>query len=216
MAMANVWGLLLIVVFLGHGLVEVPRDLWRRSDYHSHLRSLQYRAPGMKEAANDAEIELFEVASDVVAVGRRIEEGDPLRSKVDRILAKCPQETLSDRALANAGRTSSIPSAGITDAYIVALHVRLKAAVRARDRREAQWNNLLREAFFLEDMVESERNPERMLVISAAKGGDVAGWRMSFGEDDVESTPDLSFVDLTYTNFHSFRCSIILFSISRR
>lgn len=177
--MANVWGLILIVVFLGHGLVEVPRDLWKRADYHRHLRNLQYRAPGMKEAANDAEIEFYDVANDVAAVARRVPETDPLRPRVERLLAKCPV-ALSDR---NLGQTTSaaIGSGVVTEAQLVALHVRLKSAVRARDRREAQWNNLLREAFFLEDMVESERNPERMLVTAASRSGSVPSWKMSLG-----------------------------------
>lgn len=174
--MANGWGLLLIVLFLGHGLVEVPRDLWRTADYHAHLRSLQYRAPGMKEAASDAEIEFYDVANDVAAASRRVAPGDPLRPFVDRLMEKCPESM--DR---NLGMNGAVPSGGITKAHLVSLHLRLKAAERARDRREAQWQNLLHEAFFLEDLVESERNPERMLITAASRLGEVPRWRMSLG-----------------------------------
>jgi hypothetical protein len=38
MAASNVWGMILLVVMLGYGLVDIPRFLWRRSDYDSTLR----------------------------------------------------------------------------------------------------------------------------------------------------------------------------------
>ncbi|KAI9018279.1 LMBR1-like membrane protein-domain-containing protein [Hyaloraphidium curvatum] len=174
-AMANGWGLLLIVLFLGHGLVSVPRELWRRADYHLYLKHLQYLAPGMKEAANDAEIEFYDVANDVAAAARRVGDADPLRPFVDRLLEKCPM-ALTDR---NLGQASSLPASGVTSAHLVQLHLRLKAAVRAKERREAQWSNLLREAFFFEDLVESERNPEKKLVTAVTRSGTVPGWRMS-------------------------------------
>jgi hypothetical protein len=44
MAMANSWGLFLVIVFMGYGLVAVPRKLWYASDIKHHLNELYTKA----------------------------------------------------------------------------------------------------------------------------------------------------------------------------
>jgi len=40
---SNTWGLLLLVLLLGHALVEVPRSLWRAACPHHSLHSAYFR-----------------------------------------------------------------------------------------------------------------------------------------------------------------------------
>ena len=61
MALSNAWGLLLVVLFLGYGLVEVPRGLWKQADRQAMLRSLESRATHFKDSLDDAVGELDEV-----------------------------------------------------------------------------------------------------------------------------------------------------------
>ncbi len=166
-ALANGWGLLLIVIFLGHGLIEVPRTLWQTSDANYHLKTLQFKAPLMKEAASDAEADLYEVAKDIHNANKRVSHQDfLLRERVDRLLQKCPlatQERHHD--------DGHDPVGGITLGYLEQLHVRLKTATRNQERRDAQWQNLLKEAFFLQDLMHAETSSDHVLVASVPMQG---------------------------------------------
>jgi hypothetical protein len=62
MAAANSWGLFLVIVFMGYGLVSVPRSLWYSGDYDRHLHQLYANATKLKEECMDSEIEFNELA----------------------------------------------------------------------------------------------------------------------------------------------------------
>ena len=62
MAMANSWGLFLVIVFLGYGLVAVPRRLWITGNTKRHLRQLYANASKAKEDCMDSELEFIELA----------------------------------------------------------------------------------------------------------------------------------------------------------
>lgn len=62
MAMANSWGLFLVIMFMGYGLVAVPRKLWYAGDIQKHLTELYTKAPRVKEECMDSELEFDELA----------------------------------------------------------------------------------------------------------------------------------------------------------
>lgn len=68
MAMANSWGLFLVIMFMGYGLVAVPRRLWFTGDVKRHLRQIYAKAPQTKEECIDSELEFDELAK--VSVNR--------------------------------------------------------------------------------------------------------------------------------------------------
>lgn len=43
-AASNVFGMVLVVVLLSHGIVEIPRKLWREKNYEDALKENQYNA----------------------------------------------------------------------------------------------------------------------------------------------------------------------------
>ena len=43
MSAANIYGLILIILLLGYGIVEVPRKLWEDANPHKSLRRLEFR-----------------------------------------------------------------------------------------------------------------------------------------------------------------------------
>lgn len=49
MAFINTMGLLFVVSFLGYGLIEVPRALWRSADRARKLEKLLFQAPAKRE-----------------------------------------------------------------------------------------------------------------------------------------------------------------------
>lgn len=61
MAMANSWGLFLVIMFMGYGLVAVPRRLWFTGNPQKHLNQLYGNASRVKEECMDSELEFIEV-----------------------------------------------------------------------------------------------------------------------------------------------------------
>lgn len=61
MAMANSWGLFLVIMFMGYGLVSVPRRLWFTGNPQKHLNQLYGNASRVKEECMDSELEFIEV-----------------------------------------------------------------------------------------------------------------------------------------------------------
>ena len=57
-AAANSWGLLLVILFSGFGMVEVPRKVWRRSSHSATLTYYQSQVVHMHEELVQAETDL--------------------------------------------------------------------------------------------------------------------------------------------------------------
>ena len=61
MAASNSWGLFLVLALMGHGLVAVPKSLWRISDPKTRLNELELYAVKVKEELENAESQLREL-----------------------------------------------------------------------------------------------------------------------------------------------------------
>ncbi|KAJ3126929.1 LMBR1 domain-containing protein 2 [Nowakowskiella sp. JEL0407] len=160
MAGANAWGLLLVTIMLGYGLIEVPRGLWYNASVQWYLRYLEFQAPRTKEAMVDAEAELYEVAREIALAAKRIDEPDILRPYVEKLLKLCP--------LAADTRPyddeEQLPDMSYT--YLKSLHERIKRAIGLKERTQAQYEFLLRKAFLLQDIIANEKNADKSMFIS--------------------------------------------------
>ena len=47
MAASNAFGMFLVVIFLSHGLVAIPKELWREKKYEIKLKQKQFAAVGL-------------------------------------------------------------------------------------------------------------------------------------------------------------------------
>jgi hypothetical protein len=98
----NTYGLLIILVLLGNGLVDVPRRIWRlrSSAPEEHLHRLQLRALAVEEALTDSTYEMEDVEKAVFRMQRRLEaEGpslpnvDSLRKHMEQIVRACGHQS---------------------------------------------------------------------------------------------------------------------------
>jgi len=64
-AAANTVGLFLCMLFLGYGLVELPRTLWRRANYEAFLRRCKGLAVSSKENVDKCQSELDKAVANV-------------------------------------------------------------------------------------------------------------------------------------------------------
>lgn len=74
MAAANSWGLFLVIVFMGYGLVSVPRSLWYSGNYDHHLHQHYANAAKLKEECLDSEIEFNELAKVIYILGLKLQD----------------------------------------------------------------------------------------------------------------------------------------------
>lgn len=58
---SNTWGLFLLVLLLGYGLVEVPRSIWNNSKRGYTLSKTQFKIAKLSTEKSEAEEELEDV-----------------------------------------------------------------------------------------------------------------------------------------------------------
>ncbi|KAI9316887.1 LMBR1-like membrane protein-domain-containing protein [Dichotomocladium elegans] len=157
MAMANSWGLFLVIVLMGYGLVSIPRWLWFTGNTKKRLRQIYARASRVKEECMDAELEFVEIAKTMNVISRQTAtQHDPHLAKCVRLMTQRFAFVLDPDF---ADRENSIrPPQPITEEYLVKLNRRMIIAARMKDRKLALWKNLLDEAFYLQDIITNKNN----------------------------------------------------------
>ncbi|KAI7890502.1 LMBR1-like membrane protein [Mucor mucedo] len=162
MAAANSWGLFLVIVFMGYGLVSVPRSLWYSGNYDQHLHQHYANAAKLKEECLDSEIEFNELAKTMNYVSKRtMMEVPEIRYCINTMIRRFPfvlHEAFSER-----DDSITIPR-DLTEDYLVKISRRMVLAIRMRDRKNALWNNLLNEAFYLQDVISNKDKRDHQFV----------------------------------------------------
>uniref|UniRef100_A0A3P8VUL9 LMBR1 domain containing 2a n=1 Tax=Cynoglossus semilaevis TaxID=244447 RepID=A0A3P8VUL9_CYNSE len=127
---ANTWGLFLLVLLLGYGLVEIPRLYWLSSSL-GHLQAKTY-----------FKVAKMAVEKEVAAVNDSVKYNHSLRKCVNTILTKA--------------KTSSDPP---TQRDLIGLHKKVISAEQRQSQTQVQWVILLEQTFHLEDVAKSQNSP---------------------------------------------------------
>jgi len=90
MCLANTWGLLLLVLLMGYGLVEVPRNLWYSGNRNIALKRCHYKLSELHGKAIEQQDRLEQICNVVQALDRAVPSTSPLRFCVDKIVSNCP------------------------------------------------------------------------------------------------------------------------------
>eukprot|EP00033_Pygsuia_biforma_P003107 GCRY01003414.1.p1 GENE.GCRY01003414.1~~GCRY01003414.1.p1 ORF type:complete len:595 (+),score=155.52 GCRY01003414.1:176-1960(+) len=157
MALANCWGLLLLVAMLGHGLVDVPKKLWLHASAELTLRRLQFFAMARMEALEQARMDLKETLRDVMTVADAVSFHDPLRSYVDIIVTKAPLSEDDTDTMAR----GELPKE-VNMKFLTKLHKQLLLATANVTKEECLYQAMLDHAFSLEDIIENEDEHSRV------------------------------------------------------
>ncbi|KAJ8329652.1 hypothetical protein QVD99_003940 [Batrachochytrium dendrobatidis] len=153
----NAYGLLLLTILMGYGLVEVPRGLWYNANVSWVLRYLEVQAPKLKEACVDSETDIYDIARLVGHASRKIETGDALRPLVDQMMEKCPL-ALQQRSAAE--EEDDLPNSFTRD-KLIDLHARIKYAAFLSERDQALLKYLEQNAFLCQDIIANYGNSSR-------------------------------------------------------
>ncbi|KAJ8381071.1 hypothetical protein SKAU_G00018490 [Synaphobranchus kaupii] len=165
---ANTWGLFLLVLLLGYGLVEIPRSYWNSACRGHLLDKTYFKAAKLMTEKADAEENLEDTMEELRKISESIKYNDPLRKYIDTILKKCPvdyQEKMGrnmDDYQDYDDRRKTYP----TEKNFVKLHKQVIYAVQRHNRTQVQWRILLEQAFHLEDVAKNETSTSHLFVRS--------------------------------------------------
>ncbi|XP_077203091.1 G-protein coupled receptor-associated protein LMBRD2 isoform X2 [Paroedura picta] len=165
-AAANTWGLFLLVLLLGYGLVEIPRSHWNGAKKGYLLMKTYFKAAKLMTEKADAEENLEDIMEEVRKVNESIKYNHPLRKCVDTILKKCPTEYQErmGRNMDDYEDFEERPNAYPTEKSLVKLHKQVIYSVQRHCRTQVQWRILLEQAFYLEDVAKNETSAARQFV----------------------------------------------------
>lgn len=147
MATSNAYGLFLVVIFMGQGLIQIPRQLWHHADLKWLLGYQEFLAPKFHENTIDDDAEWDQVVKEVAFCHHNIDHQSNLYKYVQILVSKCP------KARTEAFYTSIAPPL-ISQKYLENLHIRLKRAARSKDKNHALYESLLSLAWYCEDAID--------------------------------------------------------------
>ena len=156
MALAYCWGLIQAIFLMGHGLVAVPRRLFRNASVSGRLRRIQVGAPKVHDTLEDAVTELNELESQLALLRQR--KTGISRDHLEWIgdIAETTNITAPAMRRAPLATVSSTPiPAVITDRYLADLTRKLTRARHKRIRFADGWNRLVQEAADLQTILDA-------------------------------------------------------------
>ncbi|XP_064792592.1 G-protein coupled receptor-associated protein LMBRD2B-like isoform X1 [Oncorhynchus masou masou] len=167
-AAANTWGLFLLVLLLGYGLVEIPCLYWNSSRHGYLLAKTYFKVAKLATEKSDAEENMDDAMEEVANVNESIGYGHPLRISIDTILRKCPMEIQEKMARLNTedSENESTQRTYPSKRSLVKLHKQVICAGQRHSQTQVQWAILLEEAFHLEDVCMNETSTSHQFVHS--------------------------------------------------
>ncbi|OQV19608.1 LMBR1 domain-containing protein 2 [Hypsibius exemplaris] len=159
---SNTWGLFLLILLLGHGLVDIPRGFWRASSLSFQLAYTQFKLAKVATEKAEADEELDDVLGEVKKAADYIDARHSLRPCLELIISKCPGEIREKLSEAPKTRPPSSTTATVpTQGSLVMLHKRLISAIHRKFRTSSSWLALLEDGFELEDCIRNQPNGDR-------------------------------------------------------
>ena len=159
---SNTWGLFLLVVLLGYGLIELPRFLMNRSRHFQSLSRQYFRVGKLNAEKCEAEEQLDDVLEEIQQVYSAIgtNEHNPLKRYLNKIIDKCPPDW---KKRSNAFRRQVAASNSIYDSdgfkaqeydlqAMIRLHKKIIKAVHYHRQVTCRWNHLITEVIDWEDI----------------------------------------------------------------
>ncbi|CAF1481507.1 unnamed protein product, partial [Adineta ricciae] len=170
-AASTTWGLFLLVLMLGYGLVQVPKNIYNHSRTSYMLAHTQFKLSRLYNEKVDVEERLDSLIDDVIKFCMQIKTTDPLRPCLEQIIQIVPEQysnriqlTLNDYA----NNRISIPNRFTDDnekeKQLIKLHERLKTNIHVHNRVQVSWTRQINEAFYFEDIVKNAENTNHEFV----------------------------------------------------
>jgi len=157
-AAANTYGMLLVVLLLGHGLVEIPRQAWNNTNPRNLLRWYYCTANRRSEELLDAQADLSAIVQEVYELE---EDGGKYYDTIRLRAEEAERDSLADFSASR--RTSSSQSSGVANGTSGALlginrlsrlHSKLKMAAVKAQRAQCNMAQVVEQSAKLELLLE--------------------------------------------------------------
>ena len=158
MALAYTWGLILAIGLMGHGLVAMPRRLFRNANVSSRLRWLYTQAPKIHDKLDDATESLEQLERTVTQLGKHKSNASREQQEWIDELASVP-DARPGIAAATQATNASIPAV-ITDRYLADLTRKVKRARHRKARFVDEWDHLVQRAHDTQTILDSATSKE--------------------------------------------------------
>lgn len=155
MALAYVWGLVLAIYLMGHGLVSIPRTLFRNANVSGRLRRIQAHAPRVHDRLMDAVNDLEVLESQVAQLqSRKTGTARDFQEWIEELPeGSSPSEPRAAFHEA-ADRSATVPAV-ITERYLANLTRRLQRARHQKARFMDEWDRLVVSAADVQAIINS-------------------------------------------------------------
>ncbi|KAG4420771.1 hypothetical protein IFR04_006051 [Cadophora malorum] len=157
MALAYCWGLILAIYLMGHGLVALPRKLFRNASISGRLKRIQAKAAKIHENMEDAIQNLEDLEAQVSELAQR-KTGSASKFK-DWIEELADDSHLPESRPRTLTRRMSAPRVNvphvITERYLAELSRQLNRARHSRARYLDEWDRLLHDAVQTQAVLDS-------------------------------------------------------------
>lgn len=151
MAAGNLFGLLVLVVLLAHGIPELPKSCWRQRSLELKLRAALFRLA----LTRDKNEELFYSIEEKVADLKRLLARGQFPAECNAVL-ECVPESIVRKALPSR-------EAELTLAELVQVHKEVKFSAREYIRGYEREKQLAEEGLLLEDIIRCQDSPARVI-----------------------------------------------------
>ena len=157
MALAYCWGLILAIYLMGHGLIAIPRRLFRSAGISGRLRRIQSQAPKTFEQMEDAELNLEDLENQVFELSKRkVGSARDFHDWIEELVDMTNLPESGPRTtLGGTGDEAPVLPTVITEKYLADLTRRLVRARHARVRFTSEWHRLLRDAVETQAILDS-------------------------------------------------------------
>jgi hypothetical protein len=173
-AASTTWGLFLLVLMLGYGLVQVPSTVYNHSRTTYALSQIHFKLSQLYNEKIDIEERLETLIEEVSKLCRQIKYNDPLRPCLEQIVQIIPEEysnrvklTMDDYEDYPASHSSSNLLDLPTERQLINLHRLLKKSKHIHHRVRASWVQMINQAFYLEEILTNESNSNRSFTRSS-------------------------------------------------
>lgn len=170
MAIGNTWGLLLVTILLGYGLVTIPYHYWKCGSVAEQRKRIEEKIEEMRQELDASQHHLIFMLTEIMTIrSRRSQYGPEEQEYIDQLVIMTEQYSRESLFADDQESSNLIQSMLFTDNpegaemlavidlnSIANLHYRTRRAFVRRDQAKAVWDKTCMHYYYLCDVETNE------------------------------------------------------------
>lgn len=171
--LSNTWGLFLIMVFLGYGVVAVPRHFWKEADFRANMCFLYVRLVNVDEEVTLASGSLDDCVKKICAACIKVPRDSLLHDQIEEVFNLCP---VSLREYHMSRPLNDIVVGVVTESRLAEFHSNLKVSLVEYKRAKCEWTKCIKDIIEAEDIIKAEHSPNKRIEYSLRPNSNRSGF----------------------------------------